>query len=479
MTLQASNHKSKNTTQHKSKQDSKQDSKQTKRGQIASLPQLADQLETGVARAILLKWYDKNKRELPWRGIDDPWATWVSEIMLQQTRVSSVLEYFDRFMTRFPTPASLATAEWDEVASLWAGLGYYRRAKNLWRGAQDVVEHHGGEVPSDMNAVRDLTGVGPYTAGAILSIAFNQPAPLVDGNVARVFSRLYRVDLEMQTSAAQKIFWGLAAEWVDGERPGDFNQALMELGATVCRPKSPTCLICPLRVHCRATQESDPMIYPVKKKKTKTLPREEYIALIIEPPHRDSRHDEDESRYEYLVMQRSGDGLLSGLWGLPSVRRVNTAGQTPKADEISEACYQWVTHLSPEHKQYLRSYIYQESRDQSERDVKTELASPEEAALHLKIGLSSDAPIEVTHRFTHKLWCWWVVRATLKVDPLEEDSAQGKNTLKLNISQTSAHQSPITFARPLLLDQMALGGPSLKGLRAAGIPLKARRGSGR
>ena len=445
-------------------------------GHVDVPPYLCGDTTTSEARSILLEWYDEHQRQLPWRGIDNPWATWVSEIMLQQTRVSSVLEYFDRFMARFPTPRALAEAEWDEVASLWAGLGYYRRAKNLWRGAQDVVERHGGVVPSDADSVRELTGVGPYTAGAILSIAFNQPAPLVDGNVARVFARLYRIDLEQQTSAAQKLFWRLAAEWVQGDRPGDFNQALMELGATVCRPKSPTCLLCPLRAQCRAAQESDPTKYPVKKIKKKVLPTEDYIAILIS---RDQQHlvkSNLPSQREYVVIQRAGEGLLGGMWGLPHLRRIKNDPQAPQAEEIAEACLQWINHLSADHHLELSTSLA--SRASGSPNDEREAVSSHPRMNRLKLIPGALDPVEITHRFTHKRWRWWVVSATLTLD-LKETSTPKYTQNQPEDSSSADDISALNFADVHLLDQIALGGPSLKGFRAVGVPLKARRGSGR
>ena len=437
------------------------------------LPELSDGFETTKARAILLNWYDQNQRQLPWRGINNPWATWVSEIMLQQTRVSSVLEYFDRFMSRFPTPRSLAEAEWDEVAQLWAGLGYYRRAKNLWRGAKDVVARHDGKVPSDEASVRALTGVGPYTAGAILSIAFGQHAPLVDGNVARVFSRLYRVDLEQQSSAAQKLFWGLAEAWVQGERPGDFNQALMELGATVCLPKSPTCLLCPMRAHCRATRESDPTHYPVKKSKKKTLPCEDYIALLVSRAPRPQSKCDEAAPHEYLVLQREGDGLLGGMWGLPHIPRAESHAQEPQNHEIAEACQRWISQLSDLQYRELHAHLNQTADRAPETNTR-----PEGALLLTPTTLT---PIEVTHRFTHKRWRWWIVGATLSLESSEDEAQEPASLASQETPRARGHErsAALRFADASVLDLMALGGPSLKGLRAAGVPLRARRGSGR
>ncbi len=299
------------------------------------VPKLYLRAPLDSARADLLSWYDQHKRSLPWRDINDPWSTWVSEIMLQQTRVSSVLDYFDRFMDRFPTPRDLAEAEWDEVASLWAGLGYYSRARNLWEGAKQVVERHHGKVPQTLTEIKALKGVGPYTAGAICSIAFDQPTPIVDGNVMRVFARLYCVTEEMRSAPAQKIFWRLASDWAEGERPGDLNQAIMELGATVCTPKSPTCLFCPLRDVCRASHEADPLSFPVRERKGVKRAHESWLSIVISRPVNRSGE-----RREYALLPRPQSGLLGGQWSLPMKRREGIGA--PLEGEFNE----WFSELS-------------------------------------------------------------------------------------------------------------------------------------
>ncbi|MEZ4469232.1 MAG: A/G-specific adenine glycosylase [bacterium] len=218
--------------------------------------------EPARVRAPLLAWYDAHRRTMPWREAPSPWRTWVSEIMLQQTRVESVIPYFHRFLERFPDPAALAAAPLDEVLALWAGLGYYSRARSLHRAAQQVVERHGGEIPNDPEAFGALTGVGPYTRGAVMSIAFGRAEPLVDGNVVRVISHLDHIAEDPRRPAVSRRFWARAGELVVGERPGDLNQALMELGALICTPRSPLCLVCPVASDCDAraagTQEACP-----------------------------------------------------------------------------------------------------------------------------------------------------------------------------------------------------------------------------
>ncbi|MGH7289297.1 MAG: A/G-specific adenine glycosylase, partial [Myxococcota bacterium] len=205
----------------------------------------------GAVRSVLLTWYRRERRDLPWRRTRDPWAIWVSETMLQQTRVETVIPYYERFLERFPSVQALADAEPDELMKSWAGLGYYSRARNLKAAAHKVVEEHGGRVPDDLEALRELPGVGRYTAGALASIAFDRPAPIVDGNVARVLARLLDLDFDVKSPAGQRRLWDEAAALADGPSPGDLNQALMELGALVCTPRAPRCPLCPLREDCR------------------------------------------------------------------------------------------------------------------------------------------------------------------------------------------------------------------------------------
>lgn len=230
-------------------------------------------------RDALVAWYRQSARSLPWRGARDPWATWVSEVMLQQTRVETVVPYYQRFLQRFPTPQSLADAPEADVLAHWAGLGYYRRARFLHAGAKRVVEAHGGAVPKDMAALRALPGVGDYTAGAIGSIAFGLRVPLVDGNVERVLTRLHGLRGDPRAAPLKKRLWSLAARYADHDAPGDANQALMELGATVCTPVAPRCLLCPVRAHCVALGEGEVTRYP--EKAAPTRPRDERWHALV------------------------------------------------------------------------------------------------------------------------------------------------------------------------------------------------------
>ncbi len=255
-------------------------------------------------RDALLGWYDANRRDLPWRRTRDPYAIWISEAMLQQTRVETVIPYWERFLARFPDVASLARAELDEVYALWTGLGYYSRARNLKAAAESIVADHGGRLPDEADALRRLPGIGRYTAGAVASIAFDREEPLVDGNVVRVLTRLEDIREDSGDKAVVERLWQLAAELVRGPRPGDLNQALMELGATTCTPKRPTCLVCPLRADCRGLAAGDPEQLPRKAKRT-AVRALRGLAVAIDRGGR------------LLAVRRPEKGLMAGLWELP------------------------------------------------------------------------------------------------------------------------------------------------------------------
>lgn len=228
----------------------------------------------------LLAWYAANARDLPWRREPVPYHVWVSEIMLQQTRVEAVRDKYAAFLRRFPDIHSLARAEEDAVLQAWSGLGYYRRARMLHAAAREVVARHGGEFPSDLAAIGDLPGIGRYTAGAIASIAFNHPAPIVDGNIERVFARWHGIEGDIKGSENQRRLWQLAELWVKqghaaGLAPRDLNQSLMELGALVCTPRSPGCQVCPVARHCAARKAGTPEAFPVRAQR----PRRKDVRL--------------------------------------------------------------------------------------------------------------------------------------------------------------------------------------------------------
>lgn len=260
-------------------------------------------------RAALLEWYERHRRDLPWRGVESPYAVWVSEVMLQQTQVATVVDYYRRWMGRFPHIEDLAEADLEEVMELWAGLGYYRRARFLYESACRVVDEMQGRLPNTVEGLKKLKGIGPYTAGAIASIAFDQPAAVVDGNVERVLSRLRAVEGDPKSSANQKRYWSMAAQLVDRDAPGDFNQAVMELGATVCTPQRPACEVCPLRRHCRGFDSGEPGNYPGVARRSRQKPVSVATAVVV-------RRSGDKP--QFLLLKRPPDGLLGGLWEFPS-----------------------------------------------------------------------------------------------------------------------------------------------------------------
>jgi A/G-specific adenine glycosylase len=267
--------------------------------------------------ARLEPWFEANARELPWRETRDLYAIWISEVMLQQTRVETVLAYYEPFLQRFPTLESLAAAEQDEVLEAWSGLGYYRRARFLHRGARFVVDELGGQFPDGAKALQAIPGIGPYTAGALASIGQDRPDPLVDGNVARVSSRLRAVEVPSEQDAKHAGHWTFAREVLEGGRPRVLAQALMELGATVCTPRSPKCTECPLTRQCRAKASGLETVIPAPKKK-KASPETHYWALALQ------------RRGRLYLRKRPAEGLLAGMWCLPLIER------RPKARKLSQ-----------------------------------------------------------------------------------------------------------------------------------------------
>lgn len=255
--------------------------------------------------AALLAWYDRCARVLPWRGFHDAYRTWVSEAMLQQTRVETVLSYYPSFLERFPSVSALAAASEADVLKAWEGLGYYSRARNLWKGARQVVEEFGGVLPRDPEQLRKICGIGPYSAGAIASIAYDVPVPAVDGNVIRVVSRLYGIRTDALENNTRRHIENLAAALVPAKRPGDHNQAVMDLGATVCVPGTPDCARCPLSAFCSAFTVGDAANLPVlpKAKPQKEIP---YAVLLIRSSGR-------------VLMRLRTERLLQGLWCFPMV----------------------------------------------------------------------------------------------------------------------------------------------------------------
>ena len=281
-------------------------------------------------RRLLLEHYDAHRRDLPWRQNREPYRVWVSEIMLQQTRVETAIPYYDRWIERFPTVEALADVDEESVLKAWEGLGYYSRARNLHRSARLVRERFGGVIPQDSQSLKTLPGIGEYSAGAIASIAYGEVVPAVDGNVRRVLSRLF--DLEDPTDASLRK---RAGELVDPDRPGDWNQALMELGATVCTPRSPRCSACPLAGECRALAEGTQELRPAPRRRPRVRTVSYAVVVALNPAG------------EVLMVRRPRDGLLGGLWEFPAVEigagDATPAGGKPRVGRsLQERC---LSHL--------------------------------------------------------------------------------------------------------------------------------------
>ncbi|MZP31225.1 A/G-specific adenine glycosylase [Heliobacterium undosum] len=267
----------------------------------------------------LLHWYDANKRDLPWRRTKDPYAIWVSEVMLQQTRVETVIPYYHTFLGRFPDPAALAAASEEVVLKGWEGLGYYSRARHLQAAARQIVERYGGQIPADPDRFRSLPGVGPYTCGAVMSIAFALPEPAVDGNVCRVFSRFFGWSDPVGSPSLLRQARQASQAQLDRlprERIADWTQALMELGALVCLPRSARCEDCPLAADCVALQDGTVEALPVRKaRKENPVIRRDALLLT-----------DDQGRL--LLHQRPEEGLLAGMWELPSLEEMLAQQET-------------------------------------------------------------------------------------------------------------------------------------------------------
>ena len=256
----------------------------------------------------LLSWYRQHGRIFPWRDHPDPYAVWVSEIMLQQTRVQTVIPYFEKWMRLFPTVKHLADASEHDVLSAWEGLGYYSRARNLHKSAKLVVEKFNGKLPRNLDDLCSLPGIGRYTVGAIASMAFGMDEPTLDGNMRRVFARLFDVKESVDSSEGEKILWDLVAQNLPRGHAGDYNQALMDLGSTICLPKNPRCLLCPLTEICGARKNGTHYDRPVRKPKKKESPHYVLVAGVMMKNGR------------VLLAKRPSKGLLGGMWEFPNGR---------------------------------------------------------------------------------------------------------------------------------------------------------------
>lgn len=316
----------------------------------------------------LLRWFDATKRDLPWRRTKDPYRILVAEYLLQRTRVVSGAPYYERFLERFPDLRSLAEASTDEVLRAWEGLGFYGRARKLHAAARTIAKDHGGIVPSDVKALRSLSGVGPYTAGAVASIAFGERIPAVDGNASRVLARLFRMKEDMTRNPGRARLWALAETLVPPSRPGAFNQALMELGATVCTPTSPRCEICPLADVCLARGAGVQTSLPTRPRPRRAPTARVAFGMI-------------ESEGRVLLVRRPDRGLLAGLWSLPG-------GEVRDTADLREG---------------LRALIYAQT------------------GLRVRIGEKA-API--AHAFSHRRWTGAIYRCDGEPTPIPSPTAR-------------------------------------------------------
>lgn len=262
--------------------------------------------DAGRLHGRLLRWYRAHRRDLPWRRTTDPYAIWVAETMLQQTRSETVVRYYSRFLARFPTLGALARAPQRAVLASWSGLGYYGRARNLRRAAREAVARHRGRLPRDPRLLQSLPGIGRYTAGAVASIAFGIPVPLLDGNVARVLARHFEVAGPLRSPPVARRLWALAEALVHPRQPGEWNQALMELGATICTPRAPSCMRCPLRASCAAHRHGSVASFPEPARRPETR-RVRRASLVL-------RHGD-----HVLMVRRRNGRQLRGLWEFPWV----------------------------------------------------------------------------------------------------------------------------------------------------------------
>ncbi|WP_442598925.1 A/G-specific adenine glycosylase [Neobacillus sp. D3-1R] len=268
--------------------------------------QTLDSLNINDFQSDLISWFTNEKRDLPWRRERDPYRIWVSEIMLQQTRVDTVIPYYQNFMEQFPSLEEFANADEEKILKVWEGLGYYSRVRNLQTACREVQEKYNGVVPNTPNEISKLKGIGPYTAGAVLSIAYGVPEPAVDGNVMRVLSRVLSIWEDIAKPSTRKIFEEAVRKLISHDNPSYFNQALMELGALICTPTSPSCLLCPVREHCSAFEQGAQTDLPVKTKKTKVKDVKLVAGILTDP------------NGKILIRKRPETGLLANLWEFPN-----------------------------------------------------------------------------------------------------------------------------------------------------------------
>ncbi|MGX6978288.1 A/G-specific adenine glycosylase [Vagococcus elongatus] len=361
-----------------------------------------------------LTWYDEEKRWLPWRVSKEPYGIWVSEIMLQQTQVATVIPYYERFMEWFPTVADLAAAPEERLLKAWEGLGYYSRVRNMQFAARQIMDEFGGNFPQTVKELKKLKGIGPYTAGAIASISFDAPEPAVDGNVMRVFSRLFGIKQDIAKSGTLKFFDFVVRHVISHDAPGDMNQATMDLGASLCTPTSPQCSSCPLKNYCLANREGTQENYPVKSKKIKVKPMY-YIGLAKENA---------QGAFEFV--QRAGTGLLANMWTFPLIE------VTKKEYEIFRQ--EWQRYLNEPRGQETLDLVAEEDWRLSDW-----LDAQDSETVWKKMPVG-----EVTHVFSHLKWHVLVVYGRRKLADItgKEISEVGQETHWLSVEDFESRPLP-------------------------------------
>lgn len=343
-------------------------------------------------RRTLLAWYDQEKRDLPWRRTKNPYFIWVSEIMLQQTQVQSVIPYYERFLKLFPTVGELAVADEEPLLKAWEGLGYYSRVRNMQKAAQQIMEDYDGKFPSDYEDIAKLKGIGPYTAGAIASIAFNLPQPAVDGNVMRVMARLFEVDYDIGDPKNRKIFQAIMEALIDPTRPGDFNQALMDLGTDIESAKNPKPDQSPIRFFCAAYLHGTYDKYPIKEPKKKPRPIE-IQALIV-----------TNEAGQYLIEKNNQGRLLGGFWSFP-IMETNLVSQ--------------------------QLDLFDNREDEVMEQVSKKAAFEADYGLEVKWS-QSQFPL-VKHTFSHQKWTISIAEGQL----LSQGESQGRQLAWVNLEEMS------------------------------------------
>ena len=303
---------------------------------------MPNKISTTKFQTQLLKWYNREFRDLPWRRTTDPYKIWVSEIMLQQTQVVKVIPYYERFIKTFPNIKTLAQADLAQVLKIWEGLGYYARARNLYKASQIILLNWDGQFPRSVADIRSLPGIGEYTAAAIVSIAFAEKLAVVDGNVVRVLARLFQEKENSKSNSGKKRFQNLADILLSHSRPGDFNEAMMELGAVICKPATPSCHLCPVEIFCESYKEQTQSQFPVKQAKKKRPHKIIAVGIV-------------EQDGKILIAQRPEDGMLGGLWEFPGGKV--EANETLEETVIRELNEELGIHIQPD--RYFTSVDFQ------------------------------------------------------------------------------------------------------------------------